>query len=97
MRLKKFNELFENNENKMYNNLDELLDAYDINEIDQIETDIDDFVHPDPMDDFDYDYVINDENIKIEKELICYISDDEELFIYTDNNNSVHGWAINID
>ena len=33
MRLKKFNELFENNENKMYNNLDELLDAYDINEI----------------------------------------------------------------
>jgi len=96
MNVTTFNEFNENNKNKMFNNLDELFDAYNITKINWKETDIDDFAHSDPIDDFD-DYFINDNTVKIEVEIVCLTQEDEEIWIYTDKNDNIHGWAFNID
>jgi hypothetical protein len=71
----------------------ELIETFENPNFDDM-TNIEDgvFVH-ETISEFD-DYVFNDETIEIKKELIFILSNDDELFIYTDHENNVHGYAI---
>jgi len=94
--LKTFEAYIDKKEFKKYNSLQDVLDEFDNPEIDWVETNIDDFVHDHPEEDFD-GYILNDETINKEKEIIANLDNGEELFIYTDINDNVHGIAFNID
>lgn len=71
----------------------ELIETFDNPNFDDM-TNIEDggFVHDD-ISNFE-NYVFNNDSVEIKKELIFILMNDDKLFIYTDHENNVHGYAI---
>lgn len=92
--IKRFNENFQD-ENFPLLTIDDFLESFPNFKVDYIEDNIDDFVHSD-VDDFNQ-YIIVDDSIMKEKEYVLVDGDDNEIFIYTNNDDKINGYALNKD
>ena len=75
--------------------IDDLLESFSDFEIDWIENEVNYFSHND-VEDFDQ-YIIVDDSIIIEKEYVLVDKNDNEIFVYTNNNKKINGYAFNKD
>ncbi|MCK9445621.1 hypothetical protein M0Q50_01870 [bacterium] len=89
-------EKFSNNENlgNTLLTIEDFLKSFPEYDVDYVESDIKEFVHTE--DDFDQ-YIIVDESIVKEKEYVLMNDDENEIFVYTNNDNKINGYAFNND
>ena len=75
--------------------IDDFLESFSDFKVDWIEDKMNDFAHTD-AEDFD-EYIIVDDSIAIEKEYVLIDDDDNEIFVYTNTDNKINGYAFNKD
>lgn len=78
--------------------INDFLESFSEYEIDWVENKVDEFAHEFPMEDFSEYIIINDE-IKLEKEYVLIQKDDneKEIWIYTNKNDLINGYSFNND
>jgi hypothetical protein len=79
--------------------IEEFEESFPQFELDYLETEIEDFAHPDPLDDFGRRYILVDEDVEIEKEYVFVdeTNKDEEAWVYTNKDGYINGYAFNRD
>lgn len=95
MEIKKFNEMFKSE----IKTIKEFEESFPNFKVDFLETEIEEFAHPDPMDDFERAYILVDDSVEMEKEYVFIEENDngEEVWVYTDKDGYIHGYAFNHD